>query len=211
MIEFSIVPIEDAARAHSWHKEFVTKNSHILFLRTQEEFETFANMQQLWGASKVSEDQYVGQIYCLIDIDTTSWEMGGLCVAASDRRTGVGFTLACLALSHLLYTENPLMRGHSVVACVQKNNDKADLLMQQLFLKKIGPVEKCQASGEKLEGVEYLLASPATLWFLAKWCEDWNDKLDKETPAQIRLGPHVSLNDWVETLRDMEKKWNGSE
>jgi hypothetical protein len=206
MIEFSIVPIKDAARAHSWHFEFVQQNDHMA-RRSEEDYKTFAKTQQLWGARKLIEDQYVGQIYCTRKANT--WEIGGLFVADYYRKVGVGNTLACLALGHLLVVEAPLTDGHAVITRVRIENDKADPLINQLHLRKTRWIEKRIRDENVRVAEEYQLVNPATLLALAVWCESWNGTLKYRTPAQIKLSPRVTLADWAADLRRLATSWSG--
>jgi hypothetical protein len=206
MIEFSIVPIEDAARAHSWHQRLANENDHI-YLRSDREYEIFAKTGQLWGAWSGVKSQYAGQAYCRQE--DNHWEIGGLLVDTPYRELGVGTTLVYLAFGHLLCTEDPLSFGYSVVTRVQIGNHDVDRLINRLHLKKTGPVTRPGKRGDTLKGDQYQLVSPVTLSALATWCDRWDGKLKKDTPAQIQVAPYTTLVDWAAALRRLAKSWKG--
>jgi hypothetical protein len=201
IIEFSIVPIECSDSAYLWHSRFAANDPHMR-LRPLEDFKTFAEMEQLWGARNAVEKYYIGQVYCAFE--SAIWEIGGLLVAHSHRNKRVARTLVYLALGHLLCRESPLTYGHTVVAHVHKDNEGIIPLMKQLCLVKTRTLTK---PGSNEEGHEYQLVSRDTLLVLVDWCKRWNAKLKDETDVQIRLGP-VNLLGWAAALRDMAEKWS---
>jgi hypothetical protein len=133
-------------------------------------------------------------------------------VAVQEREKGVGSTIMRLTLGHLLFEEDPLDRGESVIAHVHAENPQPRPIIQHALkfrltqrIKVPGsdlPGLKTNAAGD-VEGDEFELVKPDTLNALGQWCEAWNGTLKDGRDAQILLPPRTSLRMWASAFRDM--------
>ena len=132
-------------------------------------------------------------------------------VGTPHRGNGLGGTLMRLALGHLLFEENPLELGESVISHVHaENNDPRGIMSALKFrlshrIRVPGsslPGLRTNAAGY-VEGDEFELVKPDTLNALADWCGRWKGQLKDGRDANIVLRPETSLPMWAEAFRDM--------
>ena len=209
MIEFSKVPRRKGREAYQWHRGFAAQNEHM-FPRSWEEYRTFADEGQLWCARDLAKNgDYLGLAYS--NFEDNKWEIGGLMVAVHARANGIGLVLGHLALGSVLYSENPLNFGHSVIVRIHSANSGVRPLIDKLgftFAERIVRPAACapgmavNAKGE-IEGEEFHMSNPGTLVALAEWAENWNRQIKNRTAARIVLGPNQTLQLWAQAFRVM--------
>jgi hypothetical protein len=209
-MRFSIVEQQDAHDAYQWHRGFAA-NYEFIFPRTWPDYERLILDRQVWCAREV--DDFVGSAYFAFDEATGTWEIGGIMVAQPERASGVGGILARLTLGHVLVMENPIKRGHLVIAHVHVDN-KAPIGLLTSALKFKMPEQPQEFPGARLrglrkndrgnvEGYELSMSVPDTVNALAEWCERWDGKLKDGREAEVMLPSDDSLAKWSQALRSM--------
>ena len=211
MVEFSIVDPLQGREAYQWHRGFAANNDCI-FPRSWEWYKRLADEGRVWHARDEKGD-YLALAY--FSFDEGKWEVGGLMVGIQEREKRVGSTIARLTLGHLLFEEDPLDRGESVIAHVHAENLEPRPIIEHNLrfrhsrrIAKPGsglPGLRTNAAGE-VEGDEFELVSPDTLLALAQWCEKWNGCLKDGRDAQFLLRPGTSLGMWASAFRDMASR-----
>jgi hypothetical protein len=204
MIEYSLVPPERCLEAYQWHRGFAAQDNHIL-PREWDEYETFAQARQLWCAIN-DRRNFLGLAYFAPDANT--WELGGLMVASSERRSSLGSTLAHLILGHLLFTEDPLRFNQTVMLHVHiENIDVIPLAEKVLGFRKVGKIKRQWHSANAgrpavtAEGFEFHLVNPDSLELLANWC----DLEDAKGTRILFPEPWQNLKLWAAAFRDMKR------
>ena len=206
-VTFAHVEPDEAWGVFQWHRGFAAADNH-LFPRTWEHYEALANDSQVVKAS--DERGLLGLAYYALD--GSCWEVGGLMVAASKRGSGVGATLMRVTLGHLLFEENPLERGESVIAHVHRDNAKPRTIIEEHL--RFQFTKHIQARSSDLPGLsadpdgfvygdEFELSLPASLEALAVWCDSWRGVLLDGSSATIELRDGISLEVWSAAFRDM--------
>ena len=213
MITFSVVPSGRGLEAYQWHRGFAAQNPHIL-PRPWEDYKAYAEEEQVWCARTGSGD-FLGLAYCAFDRGT--WELGGLMVAASERKSGLGSTLVRLALGHLLFQEDPLNFDHEIIAHVHAENvDVIPLAEKVLGFRNVGTVEHewYDTSGRnaprRVSGYKFQFNSPSSLIMLAEWCETWDNKLFDGRATEIVFAQNQNLKVWAAAFRDMARQSGGN-
>ena len=205
---FAHVDPQTAHDAFRWHREFAAADEHI-FPRTWNDYETLAADWRVFCARE-ADGSYMGLAY--FDQDDDTWEVGGLMVAPAHRGLRVGSTLMRLTLGHLLFEEDPLDRGESVVAHVHAENQAPRPTIEGAL--RFTHRRTVQIPGSELPGLktddagiihgdEYELAIPDSLLALAEWCEAWPDSLNDGRPARIELREYTTLEMWAAAFRKM--------
>jgi hypothetical protein len=205
MIQFGIVPLIDGEKAYQWHRAGAAQNEHILG-RSWDDYREMAYEGQIWSACN-SAGEYIGLAHCCREPKV--WEIGGLMVADAERKSGVGSTLFKLTLGHVLFMEDPLGLGHTVVARVHRQNRQVGTLLERLLCfrhaRAIQRLLNENPANVLVEGDEYCLVRPDSLLKLAQWCEGWSGRLSDQRPASIRLPEWVTLQMWASAFRDMAR------
>lgn len=218
MITFSLIDPEEWRGAYKWHRDFVSTND-LVFPRTIEEYEVLASEGQIWCARDAKGDYRALAYYKLghsEHLNRDAWEVGGLMVAASERKRGVGSALVCLTLGHVLFEDDPLAQGIPVIAHVHADNNPGP---RPIFQGLLQFAHGCSVEipGEALPGLrtndkgfvvgdEFLLSTPGTLTALAGWCKAWSGKLKDGQQAEIVFGPGRSLEVWAKAFDDMASR-----
>jgi len=211
MVQFSLVDPTQGREAYQWHRGFAASNDH-LFPRTWKTYEALAENGQIWCA-RDGED-YLGLAYFHLQGDEC--EVGGLMVATSQRSKGIGSTLACLTLGHVLFEEDPLSRGVRIVAHVHSENNPGPRPIFRHLLK-FSLARQVNIPGRELPGLktnaegfvvgdEFHLTKPDTLKALADWCRKWSGGTKDGRRAEIELGPETSLDTWAQAFDDMTSR-----
>src|SRR6266581_8542145 len=147
MVEFSLIDPMKGREAYQWHRGFAASNDCI-FPRSWESYERLADDGQLWSARNEKGDYLALAYFCF---DDGRWEVGGLMVANQERLKGVGSTIMRLTLGHLLFVEDPLDRGESVIAHVHAENlDPRPIIEGTLKFRLTGRIKK---PGSELPGL----------------------------------------------------------
>jgi len=211
MIEFCVVDPVKGREAYQWHRGFAASDDCI-FPRPWAIFESLADDGRIWCARN-GEGEYLGLAY--FSFDNGSWEVGGLMVAAQEKAKGVGSIIARLTLGHVLFEEDPLDRGESVIMHVHVENKTPRPIIEHVLkfrysrpIKAPGsafPGLRTNAAGD-VEGDEFKLVKPDTLDALAQWCENWNGRLKDKREAKVLLSPGTSLPLWASAFRDMARR-----
>jgi hypothetical protein len=208
MIEFSIVPPGRGREAYQWHRGFAAQNPHIL-PRPWEDYKSFADDEQLWCARDETGD-FLGLAYYAFDRDI--WELGGLMVASSERKSGLGSTLIRLVLGHLLYMENPLSLNHKVVAHIHADNAEVIPLAEKVLgFRKAASIQRewYSTSGQNVgmvTGHEFELVKPSSLITLAEWCVRWENRLFDGREAKITFVQEAqNLKLWADAFLEMAR------
>jgi ribosomal protein S18 acetylase RimI-like enzyme len=210
MIEFSILPADRGREAYQWHRGFAAHNPHIL-PRPWQDYQRFADDGQVWCARDGSGD-FLGLAYYAFD-EKDIWELGGLMVAANQRRGGLGSTLVRLLLGHLLYMEDPLSLNHTVIVHVHAANTAVVEIVEKVLRFRRGATVEAVwyrtselNDEETVTGYEFHLVKPSSLIALAEWCEAWNNKLPGDREAKIVFGQKAqNLRTWATAFRDMAR------
>jgi ribosomal protein S18 acetylase RimI-like enzyme len=204
MTEYCIVPHDRWREAYQWHLGFADQNRYIL-RRQWEEYERFAQAQQVWCALGDHGD-FLGLAYSAYD--AWSWELGGLMVAPTNRRDSLGSNLARLVLGNLLFLEDPLSCDQTVLLHVRvENTDVIPLVERVLGFRKVREIEHewyatPEHPGEIAKGYEFQLLDPEALELLARWCEE-----EEEKGTRISFPESwQSLKLWAEAFRDMARE-----
>lgn len=208
MVEFCVVDPLKGREAYQWHRGFAASDDCI-FPRPWAIFESLADDGQVWCARN-GEGEYLGLGY--FSFHNGNWEVGGLMVTAKERGKGVGAIIARLTLGHVLFEEDPLDRGESVIMHVHvENKHPRSIIEQVLKFRYSKPIKvpgsafpglRTNAAGE-VEGDEFELVKPDTLNALAQWCDNWDGRLGDNRVAKLLLRPGTSLRMWASAFRDM--------
>jgi hypothetical protein len=192
----------DADHAYRWHADFARGNPYIL-PRSSEEYRKLIDNGQVLSAK--SGQDILGLTYYKHEPAKCEWELGGLMVAKTAQKKGIGATLGRVALGGLLFAEQPYTRGDKVVAHVHaQNNEPRQLLTAHLKFKQGQPIRVPATQVPGLEhdgngivhGLEFELDARAAQVALADWCRAWQGTLSDQTPATIELGLYT-LDDWA--------------
>jgi GNAT superfamily N-acetyltransferase len=213
MIIFATVDPQESREAYQWHRGFAGSNDS-LFPRSRPAFEDIVVKGYAWSARNDAGD-YLALAYANFDSVDHAWELGGLMVATNQRGKGLGSILMRLALGNVLFEENPLEQGHTILAHVLKSNpDPRDIITHSLKFVLAKELEipadalpglKANAAGI-IEGDEFHFVVPDSLTALIDWIEKWGDKLKNGEDVEIVLRPHVSLRHWAAAFRDMSSR-----
>jgi ribosomal protein S18 acetylase RimI-like enzyme len=204
MIRYSLVAPDRSREAYQWHRGFAAQNRYIL-PRPWEEYERFAEAQQVWCALNDSED-FLGLAYAAYE--NWTWELGGLMVASTKRRDSLGSNLARLALGNLLFMEDPLRFDQTVLLHVHVDNTEVIPLVEKVLgFRKIREIEHQwyatpDQPAEIAKGYEFQLVDPESLELLADWCE----REEKKGTRISFLENSQSLTHWAEAFRDMARE-----
>lgn len=211
MIKFCVVDPVEGREAYQWHRGFAASNDCI-FPRPWTKYEGLADEGQLWCARNDTGDYVALAYFCF---DDGKWEIGGLMVAVQERGKGVGSIITRLTLGHVLFEEDPLDRGESVIAHVHAENLEPRPIIENVLKFRLSrrikvpgsalPGLRTNAAGE-VEGDEFELVMPDTLNALAQWCDTWNGRLKDGREAQILLRPGTSLSMWASAFCDMASR-----
>ena len=210
-VTFAIVDPEQGREAYQWHRGFAATDEHI-FPRPWELYQRLAYDGCVMCARDAQSD-YLGLAYFSREEGSpATWEIGGLMVSIKTRGSGIGTVLGFLTLAHVLFEEDPLSRGESVIAHVHAENDKPRKLlsdrMRFAFSRRLKipgaalPGLKPNAEGF-VEGDELKLTRPDALLALAEWCESWTSTLLEGRRAEIGLREGTSLTMWAQAFRQM--------
>ena len=212
MVQFSIVDPGKCREAYQWHRGFAASNDCI-FPRSWESYEQLADEGRVWCAQNDRGD-FVALAY--FDFDNSRWEIGGLMVATQERRKGIGSIIARLTLGHILFEEDPLGRGETIIAHVHAENLEprstiANVLRfrQSKHIKLPGallPGLRTNIAGE-IEGDEFETVRPDSLLALSQWCNTWDGKLKDGREVKVLLSPGTSLNLWAKAFREMASRF----
>jgi hypothetical protein len=210
-VEFGLVDPALGREAYQWHSGFAA-NYDCIFPRPWGVYEQMALDGRVWCARTPAGDYRAISYFFL---DGTQWEVGGVSVATTERRTGLGATIARLTIGHLLFEEDPLDRGESIVAHVHADNSDPRRLIEDglkfRFVRRIVrpgstlPGLRTNQAGD-VEGDEFELVPADTLPALAEWCESWTGKLKGDREARIVLRPGTSLQLWARAFKDMASR-----
>lgn len=216
-ITLRIVDADEIGRAHQWHVEFAKMN-HAIFPRTIETFREMVFARSVWAAIN-SEDQYLGMCYAHFDEDLYEWEIGGLMVGEASRGLGLGSVLMRLSLVSMLFNEDPLAwrRRPGIVSHVLAGNDSPRRIIPAIGFTHARTV---RIPGHVLPGLpvddegfvngdEFCLSIPDGLIALARWCEDWDDRVRDGTPTSIDMLSGTTLKTWATALRGMAERVQG--
>src|SRR6267378_2831142 len=118
MVEFCVIDPAKGREAYQWHRGFAASNDCI-FPRPWAKFESLAADGQVWCARNDAGDYLALAYFCF---EEGKWEVGGLMAATQERGNGVGSIITRLALGHVLFEEDPLDRGESVIMHVHAAN-----------------------------------------------------------------------------------------
>jgi hypothetical protein len=206
-VVFAHVEPDEAPYAYQWHRGFAAANQHI-YPRVWSYYKQLADKGQLVCARE--DGQYVGLCYYTLDDHSREWEVGGMMVAASQRQRGLGATLACVTVGHLLINQDPLGQGENVISHVQGTNKLPRRALTDLF--KFTWREESKVPGSELPGLPqdkdgfvvsdvFEISNPGSLLVLADWCDGWNGQLLDGSPAVIET--FVPLDDWATAFRAM--------
>jgi hypothetical protein len=204
MIEYSLVPTDRLRKAYEWHRDFAARDDHIL-PRQWDEYAKVAEARQLWCAMNDSTD-FLGLAYSIFDSD--AWELGGLMVAPTERRSGLGSTLAHVTLGHLLFSEDPLRFNKTVMLHIHiENTDVIPLARDVLGFRMVAKIKREWHSAKPgsravtAEGYEFHLVKPDSLLRLANWCDYEHAKGTRIVFSE----PWQSLTLWAAAFREMAK------
>jgi hypothetical protein len=204
MVEYSLVPPDKLRKAYEWHRNFAALDDHIL-PRQWDEYAKFAEARQLWCAMNDGAD-FLGLAYSIFDAG--AWELGGLMVAPSERRSSIGSTLAHLVLGHLLFSEDPLRFNQTVMLHIHiENTEVIPLAETVLGFRRVGRIKREWHSARPgrpavtAEGYEFHLVNPNSLELLANWC----DHEDAKGTRILFPEPWQSLKLWAAAFRDMKR------
>lgn len=208
MVEFCVVDPAEGREAYQWHRGFAASNDCI-FPQPWATYEGLADEGRLWCARNDTGD-YLALAY--FRFDGGKWEVGGLMVATQERGKGVGSIITRLTLGHVLFEEDPLDRGESIIAHVHAENLEPRRIIEDVLKFRLSrrikvpgsalPGLRTNTAGE-VEGDEFELVKPNTLDALAQWCDTWSGRLKDGRDAQVLLRPGTSLSMWARAFRDM--------
>ncbi len=212
MIRLSLVDPEEGRDAWLWHSGFCASND-LVFPRTLDDYGRLAKDGQIWAA-KDEKGKYLALSYFQLGrsekYEREAWEIGGLMVANSQRKRGLGRTITCLTLGHVLTQYDPIAAGVTVVAHVHADNKPGPRPIFEGFLKfthaKVVAIPGKLLEGLRtnndgfVEGDEFELSRPATIKTLAGWCRDWKDELKDGEPATVDWGLEGSPELWAKAL-----------
>lgn len=217
MIRLSLIDPEEGRDAWHWHSGFCASND-LVFPRTLDDYRRLAQDGQIWAA-RDSTNKYLALAYFQLGhsekYDRPAWEIGGLMVASSQRSRGLGKTITCLTLGHVLTQHDPHAEKIPVVAHVHADNDPGPRPIFQGLLKfahakavKIPAnlLPDLRSKDGYVYGDEFELSFPASLTALAEWCDGWKGKLKDGTPATIDWGLEGSAEQWATALRDIASR-----
>lgn len=211
-LSFSVVPSSAAEEAFAFHHQIAASNEHI-WPRTLEQLKGFAQEGFLFGARRTDTGEFVALCYVAREGDAGDREVGGLTVADSVQKHGVGTFLVRFALAHVMTYENPWATGQDVIAYVHESNDRPRGLLKRLGFTHVDRIEidgadappsmKRNAAGN-LVGDRFRFTRDG-LRALAGWfTNEFDGTLGRGGPkAEIRLHEPARLEDMLEALRDL--------
>jgi ribosomal protein S18 acetylase RimI-like enzyme len=135
---FFQIPSTLAKQAFAFHQSISSSNEHI-WPRTQEQVEQFSKDGELFGVRRASTGEFVG--LCYATLDGNEWELGGLTVEESTRRSGLGEALVRFALACTIAYQRPWAYAQELVAHVHEANDKPRNLLKRVGFEHVGKVE----------------------------------------------------------------------
>jgi len=209
-LTFEIVDPSRGLEAFNW---FAAANNH-LFPRTWDQYSTLAEQGRIICARE-NNGNFVGLSYFNLEHD--EWEIGGVMVSRNYLGLGIGSILMRLTLGHILFEENPLDAGETIIAHVHsENNDPRKIIEAVLNFRhrKIVEIDGSRLPGlktdkdGKIRGDKFEITIPDSLNMLAKWCSEWKGVLKNKKTANIVLREGITLQLWATAFSEMADNYS---
>lgn len=194
---FSQVPSTSAARAFAFFKSVQSTDSHI-WPRTEEDIHRYATEGALFGIRRKESDEFVGLCYAVLNPGETEFEIGGLIVASTTQKLGLGTILTRFAVAHVIANERPWHYQRSIIAHIHESNlaprnifDKSwfTYLETEIVPEEVAPSSMKRNAEGKLVGDKLLFPRHAVRR-LSKWLnEEFNGALLDGSIIEIDLPP----------------------
>jgi ribosomal protein S18 acetylase RimI-like enzyme len=194
---FFKVPSTAAARAFTFFKSVQSTDSH-LFPRTDEELYRFATEGALFGIKRSDSDEFVGLCYAVFNENDAEFEIGGLIVAPTAKKLGLGTILTRFAVAHVIANERPWHYKREIISHIHESNDAPRSIFARSWFTFLGkeivpeehapPSMKRNADGQ-LVGDKFLFPR-SSVPALSKWLdEEFNGTLRDGSVIAIELPP----------------------
>lgn len=199
--------IEDALRQDERARNFI-------FPRSQDEYAQLIEDDNLWCVRQ-PDNCLVGMGYYFRD-ELGSWEIGGLYIAESCRRSGIGQHLFWIMLAHLVYTQiTNTLEQRILVRIHSKNYEFEEALTSFGFAKLDEIVELDSTSLPEMmsdedglvRGFQYELMPEQGLASLIACIDSWQS--NRPTGWEINMPPNASTDLWRQVVADLLQQARG--